>query len=146
MEDLLSDVYAEPKLATLGSRVGAAIIDLIVFFIIFTVFAMLWGDNYTIGTTVKFRLTGLPAFVFFLVTFAVMVIPEGTTGKTLGQRLLRIKVVARDQSGPSLGKSIVRHLFDFLEFIFLVGIIVAATNPQRQRIGDLVAGTIVVEG
>ena len=57
-----------------------------------------------------------------------------------------VKVVRKNYSDGGVGASIVRHLFDIVDSFFLVGIIVAATNPLRQRVGDLVAGTIVIKG
>jgi uncharacterized RDD family membrane protein YckC len=37
-----------------------------------------------------------------------------------------------------------RHLFDTIDFILLIGLVIAFTNKDRQRIGDLIAKTIVV--
>jgi uncharacterized RDD family membrane protein YckC len=146
MEDLLDDIIVEPKLASIGTRIGAASIDWAVIWVIAFAMGSIWGVKTSDPATYGFSLTGAPAFYCFLICFLVIVLPEGLTGKTLGQRLLKIKVVRKDYSGPSLGRSILRHLFDFFEFFFLVGIIVAASTERRQRIGDLVAGTVVVVG
>lgn len=141
---MLDDIVVAPKLASIGTRIGAAAIDWIGLSLIAFVMGAIWGEKAADPTEYGFRLTGAPAFWCFVACFLAIVLPEGLTGKTIGQRLLKIKVVRKDYSGPSLGRSIVRHLFDFFEFLFLAGIIVAASTPQRQRIGDLVAGTIVV--
>ena len=71
-------------------------------------------------------------------------IQEGLTGKTIGKRIVRIKVVKEDTSEGSASSSIIRHLFDIIDMFFLVGIFVAAASEKKQRIGDLVAKTIVV--
>jgi uncharacterized RDD family membrane protein YckC len=145
MKDLLSDVYVEPKLATIGSRFGAAIIDFVILAIIFIVFGNLWGERYSTSETTGFRLTGLPALGFFAIAFVLFPLQEGISGKTIGKRVMGIRVKRKDLADAGVGNSVVRHLFDIVDCFFLVGMIVAASNPQRQRIGDLVAGTLVVK-
>jgi len=47
-----------------------------------------------------------------------------------------------------VGNCIVRHLFDLVDvfpFFGIVGLIVAGSNNLKQRVGDLVARTIVVK-
>jgi uncharacterized RDD family membrane protein YckC len=146
MEDLLSDLYVEPKLATIGRRMGAALIDFSVLTITGLIFGAFWGERDYSDSDLSFKLTGAPAFFWFLTCFLLMTLPEGINGNTLGQRVLKIKVVQKETFRPSLGSSIVRHLFDFIDYFLLIGIIIAASNEKRQRIGDLVAGTIVIEG
>ena len=146
MEDLLSDVYIEPKLATIGARLGAAVIDFVILVILFIGFGKLWGEHYTTDTSSGIRLTGLPALAFFLVCFALLPLQEGLSGKTIGKRIMGIQVRRKDFNDAGVGLSIARHLFDLIDCFFLAGIIVAASNPYRQRIGDLVAGTVVIQG
>src|SRR5262249_43980818 len=134
MEDLLSDVYI-PKLASLGARFGAALLDFILLTIIFIGIGMMWGQH----TSSSINLEGLPALVFFAIGFALMPLQEGLTGKTIGKRLMGVSVKRKDNSEAGLGLSIARHLFDGIDCIFLIGIIIAASNQSRQRIGDLVA-------
>jgi uncharacterized RDD family membrane protein YckC len=70
---------------------------------------------------------------------------EGLTGKTIGKRVLGITVKRLDLTDTNVGSPLVRHLLDIVDCFALLGLIVASTNPQRQRVGDLVARTIVVE-
>ncbi len=77
---------------------------------------------------------------FFLIPFS-----EGRTGQTLGKRALGIRVLKQNGEPANIGLSFVRHLFDGIDCFFLVGLIIASTNKERKRIGDLVAGTYVVE-
>ena len=72
---------------------------------------------------------------------------EGLKGQTVGKMLLGIKVIKNDYAKSSISHSIIRHLFDmvdYLPFFGIVGIIVASNNDLKQRVGDLVAKTIVV--
>ena len=146
MEDLLDDIIVEPKLASIGSRLGAAFIDFVIIVIIFYVFARLWGEHFSTPEESGYRLTGLPGFSFFLVGFALFPLMEGVTGKTTGKRVMGIRIKRKDLTDANVGNSIVRHLFDIIDCFCLLGIIVAASTDRRQRIGDLVAGTVVVVG
>jgi len=142
MEDLLSDVYTEPQLASIGSRIGAAVIDLAVLGIIFWGFASIWGERTAGG---GWQVNGLPALVLFAIGFLLIPVQEGIDGKTIGKRVMGVSVRRKDFGNAGLGLSIARHLFDIIDNMFWVGIIVAASGRYRQRIGDLVAGTIVVK-
>jgi len=68
-------------------------------------------------------------------------------GQTVGKRLLGLRVV--EASGLRLNPSqiVVRNvmrLFDMLPAFYLIGGVACVWNQQRQRLGDLVAGTAVI--
>lgn len=71
-------------------------------------------------------------------------------GKTIGKIVMRLRVVAEDTQKPiSYQQSILRNLFlvaDMIPFILpgLLGLIVSVKSDRKQRIGDMVAGTIVI--
>lgn len=72
---------------------------------------------------------------------------EGLTRQTLGKANFKIKTVKVNGEKATLGNCIVRHLFDFIDsfpFFGITGLIVAGNNALKQRVGDLVAKTIVV--
>lgn len=144
MEDILSDVYEKPKLASIGARIGAAFIDFVIIVVIFYGFVLLWGEPNTTPGESGVQVTGAPAFLFFGICFLLIPIQEGVSGKTLGKRVMGIRVKRNDLQESGIGPSIVRHLFDLIDCMCLVGIIVAASTQRRQRIGDIVAGTVVV--
>ena len=142
--DLLADIIEPPAIASIGQRIAAALADFVILVIIAFVFGYFWGTQYDDGGTVGYRLQGWPAFAVFAIDFCLMPLSEGLTGQTLGKRMAGIRVVKFNGGTMTVGASIVRHLFDVVDMFFLCGIIVAATNPKRQRVGDLVAGTGVV--
>jgi Zn finger protein HypA/HybF involved in hydrogenase expression len=45
----------------------------------------------------------------------------------------------------TIGSAFVRHLFDFIDICFGVGILVMYNSYSRQRIGDQIAKTVVLE-
>ena len=96
--------------------------------------------------------SGLPVLMVVLhlaVFFAYFVLCEAMTGQTLGKRLLTIRVVAEDGSPLSLRSAVVRNLLRppplMMPAAYLVGSIVLLVTPRWQRVGDLLAGTVVVE-
>ena len=94
----------------------------------------------------------LPAVIMGLhvaVIFAYFVITEGLTGQTLGKRLLNIMVAGQDGRRATLGGIAVRNLLRppplIVPVAYLVGSIVLLITPRWQRLGDLLAHTVVVE-
>lgn len=73
---------------------------------------------------------------------------EGTTGQTPGKRALGIRVVRADGEACTVRAAIVRTLARFLDFLpvgYLAAFAAMALTARRQRLGDLLAGTVVVE-
>lgn len=72
--------------------------------------------------------------------------PAGERGQTWGMQLLRIRVVQANGVPVTAGPLAVRWLMlavDGLGF-GLVGLVAMAVSPRRQRLGDMVAGTVVI--
>lgn len=73
---------------------------------------------------------------------------EGLYGYTPGKYLLGLVVVKSDGSNCTLGASILRNLLwvvDALPTANLVAIVLILLTDDNQRVGDLVADTIVVK-
>jgi len=71
----------------------------------------------------------------------------GMGGQTIGKRAVHIRVVQSDGRNAGLLAIVIRNLFrliDILPFGYFLGLIVVASSPRDRRIGDMVAGTIVV--
>ena len=143
-EDILSDIYEEPRTAGIGSRIGAVLVDSIILSGIDYVISLIWGQDLRTVGSYGFSLSGFPALLSIGIWVLLIPVLEGKTGQTLGKRVLNIKVIKDGSYSSTIASSVVRHLFDFIDCIFLIGLIVAVTNEKRKRIGDLVAGTRVV--
>ncbi len=83
-------------------------------------------------------------FVLGLLYFTFM----WSTGATLGQRLLRIRVVDAATNEPlSLGRSLARYFGFVLSAIPLaIGLIWAAFDPRKRGWHDHMAGSLVLRG
>src|SRR3954451_9596478 len=83
--------------------------------------------------------------VFAIAIFFVM---QGLTGKTPSKAVVGIKVIKADGQVPGIGRAIVREILwivDGLPGPPIVGFVTALATQNNQRVGDLVAGTFVVE-
>jgi uncharacterized RDD family membrane protein YckC len=68
-------------------------------------------------------------------------------GQTPGKRAMEIYVAHEDGTPISLASSIIRNLIrfvDFLPFLYGFGLISILLNKRFKRLGDLVAGTVVL--
>lgn len=90
--------------------------------------------------------------LFFIVLFVVewfypVVFEVKFQGATPGKMALGLSVTHDDGTPVSWSSSIVRNLLrfaDFLPFAWLSGLACMTLHPDFKRLGDLVAGTIVV--
>ena len=57
---------------------------------------------------------------------------------------MNIIVVSDNYQPVGMGQAFGRFFMGFFDYMFLIGLIVAASNKQNKRLGDLVANTIVV--
>ena len=133
------------RIAGMGSRLLAGMIDL-------SVFALLLLVGIMFGMALDFVRGGLGTGVIAIWFFALMcgyfTLSEWLwLGQTPGKRVLGIRVMHWDGSNISLGQSALRNLLlvvDILPGLFGVGILVAMSNRQQRRLGDLAANTLVV--
>lgn len=130
-----------PELAKNRYRVLAFIIDMIVFWLIGTVMAIFYGEVSESGAS----LNGLPALVLMLIGVFLWPISEGLFGQTLGKRFLDLKVVTNDYKSISMGQAFIRFFLGFIDYIFVMGLIIAIIDKNNQRIGDMAAKTVVIK-
>ena len=145
MDHLQEETYL-PKLASAGSRFAAALIDFLGMLVLMTIIGYSMGEAY-IDSEKGFSITlhDSSALLFFLAWIAAFPVVEGLTGQTIGKRIIKIKVTRKNGNKVTVIQSLLRHLFDLIDYFLLIGLIIIAVSPDKQRIGDLVANTIVVE-
>jgi uncharacterized RDD family membrane protein YckC len=81
-----------------------------------------------------------------IIWLVYMILLEGAWGASLGKFALGIRVVKTDGSPPDLVAAFLRNFLRLVDvlFFYLVGAIFVWTSPFKQRLGDRVAGTVVV--
>ena len=129
-----------------GSRVGAAVVDLSLMIGLFIFMCSRWGTLQTEnGFTAE--LEGLPALIYFGIALGYFIAAEVIFSATIGKLVTGLRVVREDGSRLRLRDSVIRNLFrviDGLPIFYLVGFVVMMRGPARQRLGDRVARTMVV--
>ena len=75
------------------------------------------------------------------------IVLEGRWGRTVGKRLVGIRVTRADGSRPTVRAATIRTLARFVDWLpagYLAGFVAMALTEKRQRLGDLAANTVVV--
>jgi uncharacterized membrane protein SpoIIM required for sporulation/uncharacterized RDD family membrane protein YckC len=146
-------VLVSYTLAGLGSRGAAAIIDVAI--MVAGMLALFYGAAQVPRIFGSARHLDDSSWVVavlilgqFLILWGYYVTFEAVwDGQTPGKRLLGLRVVRTGGGGVDIGASAARNLIrivDFLPFGYFVGMVSLVANQRNQRLGDLVAGTIVV--
>ena len=99
--------------------------------------------------------SGSASSVAFLIAMGIVIaVPvayfigiEGKTGATPGKHLLGLLVVRTDGGDIGFREAVIRNILrvvDALPALYLIGLIAVLASERNQRIGDRVAGTVVV--
>ena len=141
-----------PDTQVIGRRVLATIIDVVLLGILAGLFsapgALIdgWGSGQfsDAASGVLFSFGGLAALLVYFAYFTIM---EGRYGQTLGKMALGIKVVREgDGRAPGTRAAVLRTLMRIVDSIgsYLVAFVVVLVSDKNQRLGDMVAKTLVV--
>jgi uncharacterized RDD family membrane protein YckC len=144
---VLTPEYVEFRftLAGLYSRFLAWLLDALIVF--FGTMALLMGLSLVMVVFPGFA-SALGLVVYFLVDWGYGIALETAwSGQTVGKRALGLRVI--QQSGVRIGfyHAALRNLarpVDRLPLMYLVGGVAALVSGSHQRLGDMLAGTIVV--
>ncbi|QJR09471.1 hypothetical protein DSM104443_00515 [Usitatibacter rugosus] len=120
----------------LGPRIVAGIIDLIIMMVIIFPLSFIVGQS--LGAQLGVSLIGI---IYFIVM-------EALKGATVGKMAMGLKVVKKDGSAISWPESVIRNLLrivDALPAFYIIGIVCIAVTPNKQRVGDMAASTLVVK-
>jgi uncharacterized RDD family membrane protein YckC len=143
-------------------RLFAWIIDLLICWLYIKIVATFFDvPNFFIWVPtfeMKGLLISLPVLFYHLICEVAM------NGRSLGKMAMNIKVITAEGGQPSIGQYLLRWAFRLLDFpIIILGLLVqqqipwwmfpllfgglfcVILTPMSQRIGDLVAGTIIID-
>jgi uncharacterized RDD family membrane protein YckC len=130
--------------AGIAVRGVEAFIDLVVCYVLLYIVAAITGNTVAGG---GFDLPTGPLMVGLGLCIAYFVVFEAIRGATLGKLATNLRVVRENDGGPiDWSAAIIRNVLRPIDglVLYLVGFIAICVSPKRQRIGDRVAGTIVV--
>jgi uncharacterized RDD family membrane protein YckC len=138
-------VVFEYELAGLGSRIFAALLDALFVLLGFAAIALLLLAAGQIAGPWFAALGIVAAFVLF---WGYPIYFESTrAGQTPGKRRLGMRVILESGHALTPSVAVVRNLLrivDFLPGAYALGLAVMILNRRYKRVGDFVAGTIVI--
>ena len=100
--------------------------------------------------SILFYLKMIPSFLifFFSIQFIYFTIFEYITGSTVGKMVIGIRVAEVDMGKVEFMTSFTRNVIRFLDMaigFYFLSIILIKFSPKGQRLGDIIAGSIVVK-
>lgn len=138
---------ARPRPAPLLSRFAAGAVDLVFVVVVFAV-AIAMGALVPEGDIdeASIFIPRVLIAAFFVGALAVyFIVAEAHYGRTPGKALFGLRVAMGDGRPVTAGAAIVRNLLRPVDYAYAIGALVLVVTRRRQRIGDLVAGTMVIE-
>lgn len=137
---------AQPNLDTedevIVERILAIAIDTIIL-------ALLTGLLTEIGALVSMALGAVMGVLSVVLFFGYFIYFEAEYGQTPGKMVMNLVVVTEQGNPLTYRAATIRTLLrivDKFPMFYLVGVVTIFLTDRSQRIGDLVAGTIVVSG
>jgi uncharacterized RDD family membrane protein YckC len=156
------------KLADMGQRIGAFLLDLIIMAVLLVILVIILASILSaLGkeSEAMAMIVGLLGF-FLLRNFYFVLLEMGPRAATFGKRAAGVRVVARSGERLTVDRVIARNMMREIEFylpvsflfgsdadgwMWLAGVVWTGTfllfpmfNKDRMRIGDLLAGTWVI--
>jgi uncharacterized RDD family membrane protein YckC len=124
-------------------RILATLIDYTIYSIFFFIYVYLFGHSTQDGAM---KVTGMAALPLPIVWFLYFVVLE-SVNSTPGHDLCKLKVIKADGSKVTVKDAFKRRICDPIDILFygIPAIICISKTEKHQRIGDLLANTLVVK-
>lgn len=135
-------------LAGPASRFVSALVDILIQIVVLVCVAIVLG----IVGSAALGGGGIAVLLWFILSFAIIAFYDiffevFRSGQTPGKRMNGLRVVRVEGHPVTFLSSAVRNILrpiDFLPSAYLLGAVVILATRKNQRIGDVVAGTLVV--
>ena len=133
--------------AGLGNRILAGLLDFVfkwafVITMIIILFSTKAFNNTSNTAVVILVVIILLPYLLYDLLFEIFM-----QGQTIGKKIIKIKVVKLDGTQPSIGSFLLRWLIRIFEIDLLYGLVAVisiASSKNKQRLGDMAAGTTVI--
>ncbi|MUP14829.1 RDD family protein [Ancylomarina euxinus] len=133
------NVQISYKVASVGERIVASLLDGLFLFVLYMVLAFIVGS------------TGGPSpilYVFFIIPmFYSLLFETFMDGQSPGKKVMKIKVSRIDGGAPRFSHYFVRWLFRLVDMLltsYICAILTVVIGGKGQRLGDLLAETCVI--
>lgn len=142
------NVALDLNVAGIGERILAALLDYAIIYATLLIFFLCFGlirETLELSETVFFVLLALLIIplLFYFLAFELFF-----DGQTPGKRALKVRVVTTKGGVPTLRQYLLRWLMRLVDvhfFATVVGISTIVFSRHNQRVGDMVADTLVVK-
>ncbi len=129
------------EIGGLGERILAYLIDLAIFVALAIIGGILSNVLSDGGVGAYFIIVGL------MLLFYDLVCESFFNGQSVGKVVMKIRVISLDGTRPKFSQFLLRWLFRLVDFSltsWLGGVISIIISDKGQRIGDIIAGTVVI--
>jgi uncharacterized RDD family membrane protein YckC len=150
-------VELEFTLAGIGSRAVALLIDYTILALTLLALLLLWiflavqldgvdrilifqTDNLQLWLFALFSVSAFALYIGYFVGFET-----GWYGQTPGKRFAKIRVIRDDAQPERLFQATLRSLLRPVDDILFIGFFCILLSPREKRLGDWLAGTLVVQ-
>lgn len=156
------NIEVEFTVARFSKRLLAWIIDLLVCWMLTKVLATITRTDSFFVFTNTWDLKGL--FVSLPVLFYHLFCEVTMNGRSLGKLAMRCRVITEEGGQPGIGQYLIRWVFRIIDFPYWIpiaavmgvmpwwtvplvfaGMASILLTPKSQRLGDIVAGTILID-
>jgi uncharacterized RDD family membrane protein YckC len=139
-------VVLDVQIAQLPVRALSALIDVTVMFLGYIIGVMLWAATLS---QLDPAFSGAVLIIFTVLTIVgyPVVFETATRGRSLGKMALGLRVVSDDGGPERFRQALFRALASFIEIWMLFGgpaVICSLLSPKGKRLGDVFAGTVVI--
>lgn len=139
-------------IAGIGSRFIAIVVDYLIWAVGLTVLSLLgvilFASVHMFSEISANWLVGIVLVILFLIHWGYFTLFEAFgNGRTPGKRVAKIRVIHGSGRAVSFVEALARNLvraIDYLPGMYAVGVVAMFFSRQNQRLGDMVAGTLVV--
>ena len=139
------------KSASVGERIGAYFLDLIIkiaYGIVVSMIFFYWLNLDRLMTNLdNWSRVSIILFLYFPIIIYSITLESIFEGQTIGKKLTKIKVVKIDGYQAGFGDYLMRWFFRLVDISIFSGIIAlisVISSKKSQRLGDMVAGTSVI--
>jgi len=128
----------------LRKRIAASFLDFSFMVIFFLLSLLVLQKSKDVGTLNLSPNLLIPLVVYWFLYFVGL---ESIFGATPGHKLLKLEVVSLENRKIHWIQALKRHLLDIVDYyLFCVPSLIAIYNSEKhQRIGDMWAGTLVID-
>jgi uncharacterized RDD family membrane protein YckC len=135
------------EVAGLGERIVGAIID-------YGIFIVIYFAGLIVVTSSGFLSSSGIGYLWILIIYGALFVFYDLmceifmNGQSVGKKIMKIKVISLNGARPTIGQYLMRWLFRIIDFTLTAGVcalVCAAVSDNCQRLGDMVAGTILIK-